>query len=204
MWIQKIGRLNLPINANTRICSDHFVSVAKRKLRPDEYPTLSSLVRNHTTTTKLRRPPTVRTIPESLSEDSDEEASVFVEGTTKSVAIQACNGSLEVIENLKGTVTQLKADATALKFCIENSAKDEQLVTFYTGFPSYASLKSCYDYLGPTVDNLMYWGSKDKDVGHGRSRVLSSFNEFFGVSSPKVRIVRTRSCLTFQYFSIHS
>ena len=25
----------------------------------------------------------------------------------------------------------------------------------------------------------MYWGSKDKDVGHGRSQALSSFNEFF-------------------------
>ena len=178
-WIHKIGRVNLPINANTRICSDHFVSAAKRKLQPDEYPTLSLPVRSHTTTTKPRRPPTVRTIPEPLSEDNDEEASVVVEGTTKSVAIQACDVSLEVIENLKGTVAQLKADATASKFCIENISKDEQLVTFYSGFPNYATLKSCYDYLGPTVDNLMYWGSKDKDVGHGRSRALSSFNEFF-------------------------
>ena len=33
--IHKIGRENLPI----RSCSDHFVSAAKRKLRPDEYPT---------------------------------------------------------------------------------------------------------------------------------------------------------------------
>ena len=178
-WIHKIGRENLPINANTRICSDHFVSAAKRKLRPDEYPTLSLPVRSHATTTKPRRPPTVRTIPESPSEDSDEEVSLIAEDSTKSVAIQASDGSLEVIEMLKGTVVQLKADITASKFCIENISKDEQLITFYTGFPSYASLKSCYDYLGPTVDNLMYWGSKDKDVGHGRSRALSSFNEFF-------------------------
>ena len=99
--------------------------------------------------------------------------------TPLSVAIQASDGSLEVIENLKGTVAQLKLDATASKFCIENISKDEQLVTFYTGFPSYATFKSCYDYLGPTVDNLMYWGSKDKDVGHGRSRALSSFNKLF-------------------------
>ena len=178
-WIHKIGRVNLPINANTRICSDHFVSAAKQKLQPDEYPTLSLPVSSHTTTTKPRRPPTVRTIPEPLSEDNDEEASVVVEGITKSVAIQACDVSLEVIENLKGTVAQLKADATASKFCIKNISKDEQLVTFYTGFPSYATLKSCYDYLGPTVDDLMYWGSKDKDIGHGKSRALSSFNEFF-------------------------
>ena len=92
--------------------------------------------------------------------------------------IQACDGSREVIEELKGTVAQLKADVAASKFCNENISKDEQLVTFYTGFPSYACLKSCYDYLGPTVDYLMYWGSKDKDVGYGRSQALSSFNEF--------------------------
>ena len=133
-------------------------------------------MRSHTTTTKPRRPPTVRTIPES---NSDEEVSLIAEDSTKSVAMQASDGSLEVIEMLKGTVVQLKADITVLKFCIENIAKDEQLITFYTGFPSYASLKSCYDYLGPTVDNLMYWGSKDKDVGHGRSRAFSSYNEFF-------------------------
>ena len=136
-------------------------------------------MRSHATTIKPRRPPTVRTIPESPSEDSDEEVSLIAEDSTKSVAIQVSDGSLEVIEMLKGTVVQLKADITASKFCIENISKDEQLIMFYTGFPSYASLKSCYDYLGPTVDNLMYWGSKDKDVGHGRSRALSSFNEFF-------------------------
>ena len=108
-------------------------------------------MRSHATTTKPRRPPTVRTIPESPSEDSDEEVSLIAEDSTKSVAIQASDGSLEVIEMLKGTVVQLKADITATKFCIKNISKDEQLITFYTGFPSYASLKSCYDYLGPTV-----------------------------------------------------
>ena len=153
----------------------------KWKLRPDEYPTLSLPVRSHTTTTKPRRPPTVGTIPESLSEDIDKEASLATEGATKSVDLQACDGSREVIEKLKGTVAQLKADVAASKFCIENISKDEQLVTFYTGFPSYASLKSYYDYLGPTMDNLMYCGSKDKDVGHRRSRALSSFNAFFMV-----------------------
>ena len=150
-WIHKIRQENLPVNTNTRIRSDHYVSAAKRKLRPDEYPTQSLPVRSHATTTKHRRPPTVRTIPESPSEDSDEEVSLIAEDNTKSLAIQASDGSLEVIEMLKGTVVQLKADITVLKFCIENISKDEQLITFYTGFPSYASLKSCYDYLGPTV-----------------------------------------------------
>ena len=59
---------------------------------------------SHTTTTNPKRPSTVRTIPESPSEDSDKEVSLVAEGTTKSVVIQASGDSLEVIEMLKGTV----------------------------------------------------------------------------------------------------
>ena len=171
----------MPVNTNTRICSDHFVSAAKRKLRPDEFPTLNLPMSSHTTITKPRKSPTVRSILELPSENSSKEAEEnLVEQDTKmSVGTQASDGLEKVIEELKGTVMQVKANLTASKFCIENISKDDQLVTFYTGFPSYATLKSCYDYLGPAVNNLMYWGSKDRDAGHGRSRTLSSFNEVF-------------------------
>ena len=67
----------------------------------------------------------------------------------------------------------------ASKFCIENIANDDPLITFYTGFPSYDSLKVCYEYLGPGVNDLKYWGSNNQDIGHGRKRLLSNFNEFF-------------------------
>ena len=40
VWIHKIGRSNLPLKSNTRICSDHFAKSRGRKLRVDEYPTL--------------------------------------------------------------------------------------------------------------------------------------------------------------------
>ena len=63
-WIHKVGRKNLPLNTNIRICSDHFVSAAKQKLRPDEFPTLGLPVRSHITITKPRKPLTVRTILE--------------------------------------------------------------------------------------------------------------------------------------------
>ena len=93
--------------------------------------------------------------------------------------MQASDGSQQEIEELKDTIIQLKADLAASKFCIENVSKDDQLVTFYTGFQNYATLKSCYDYLGPAANNLMYWGSKEKVEGHGRSNALTSLNEFF-------------------------
>ena len=82
----------------------------------------------------------------------------------------ASDVSREVIESLRNTVEKLKGDIAGSNFCIENiAAKD---LSFYTGFPSYESMMACYNYLGPGVDDLMYWGSKDKDVGHGRSRTL--------------------------------
>ena len=74
-WIHKIRWKNLPLNANTRICSDHFVSAAKRKLRPDKFPTLGLPVRSHVTITKPRKPHTVRAISEPPSESSSKEES---------------------------------------------------------------------------------------------------------------------------------
>ena len=41
IWIHKIGKSNLPINKSTRICSDHFVNAAGRRLRLDEYPLIN-------------------------------------------------------------------------------------------------------------------------------------------------------------------
>ena len=40
-WIHSIGRKNLPINANTRVCSHHFCKGGGRQLRPDEVPSLN-------------------------------------------------------------------------------------------------------------------------------------------------------------------
>ena len=190
IWVHKIGRTNLQRNSTTRVCSDHFVLAAKRKLRPDEYPTQNLPTRSHTTPARPRKPPRPRTVPEPFSEtDSDEQDTP----ERRSIGIQVCDDSPVKITYLKDTVkaleaeilqlqetvTSLKGEISASKFCIENVCKDDQDVTFYTGFPSLVHLKSCYDYLGPAVDGLKYWGSNDKEAGHGRKRTLSSYNEFF-------------------------
>jgi len=64
-------------------------------------------------------------------------------------------------------------------FVLKNVAKNNQLITFYAGFPSYESLEACYEYLGPRVSDLPYWGSNNQDVSYGRKRLLSNFNEYF-------------------------
>ena len=180
VWIQKIRRENLPLNSNTRVCSDHFVCASKRKLRPDEYPSLKLPQASHTTIFRPRKPPKQRTVPEPPTETSSSEEDIPDEDDRiNSIGTQVNDGSKELVEQLKETVKTLEAKLTETKFCIENISKDDQDLIFYTGFSNYTSFKACYDFLGPAVDDLKYWGSQDKDAGHGRKQSLSSINEFF-------------------------
>ena len=48
---------------------------------------------------------------------------------------------------------------------------DDHLVKMYTGFPSYELLVAFFDFLGPAVDNLNYWGAKD--TIHSRQKKLT-------------------------------
>ena len=41
VWVHKIGRRNLSLNDNSRVCSEHFVKSADRLLRKYEYPTMN-------------------------------------------------------------------------------------------------------------------------------------------------------------------
>ena len=38
-WIHQIGRKNLPVNRNSRVCNNHFIDSVGRRLSPDEVPT---------------------------------------------------------------------------------------------------------------------------------------------------------------------
>ena len=59
-WIHKIGRKKLPINASTRICSDHFVNATGYRLCPDEYPSVKLPILSTTISTTQRKPPKER------------------------------------------------------------------------------------------------------------------------------------------------
>ena len=117
---------------------------------------------SHTTVVRPRKSPKTRTIPEPSETSGSKEDMVEYESKI-SMGTQVTDGSEDLIEWLKETVMNLEAKPATLKFCIENISSDDQEVTFYTGFPNYICLKACYDYLGPLVDDLKYWGSKDKE-----------------------------------------
>ena len=86
----------------------------------------------------------------------------------------------EQIEEMK---EQLKHENAALKFSLVNIADNDKKVSFYTGFPTNATLMACFKFLGPTVNQLIYWNSKLDDTCEvkkkGRPRILTPIEEFF-------------------------
>ena len=64
-------------------------------------------------------------------------------------------------------------------FRIEDIAHDDHLIYFYTGFSSYDVLLAFYEFLGPAVDKLQYWGGKPGNHQRNRSTKLSPLNQLF-------------------------
>ena len=62
-------------------------------------------------------------------------------------------------------------------FSLDDIAHNDSLVRFYTGFHSYEVLLSFYEFLGPSVDNLTYWGSKS--TKRKRRMKLDPLNQLF-------------------------
>ncbi len=122
----------------------------KRLLGPDEIPTLHlpRLSRN----VVPRKPPKVRINLHSLEVSGSKEPDVL----SKEVAIQTevsctqccCESKLE---SLSSEVSELKLKCQERKFSLFNIKGDDSRISFYTGFPSYASLMTCYEFLGPAV-----------------------------------------------------
>ena len=157
------------MNSNTRICSDHFVSASKRKLQPDQYPSLKLPQASYTTIFRHRKPLKQITVPERPTETSSSEEDIPDEDDhINSIGTQVNDASKELIEQLKETVKMLEANLSETKFCIENISKDDQDFNFLHRIYQYNSFKACYDFLGPAVNDLKYWESQDKDAGHGR------------------------------------
>ena len=65
----------------------------------------------------------------------------------------------EQIEAMKQKITELERENESLKFTLDNIAYTDKKVAFYIGFPSHADLMLCFKFLGPAVNELIYWNS---------------------------------------------
>ena len=86
------------------------------------------------------------------------------------------------IEALESENLKLKEEISSIasqtrNFTINSIAADNKLVKLYTGFPSYEIFLAFYEFLGPAVDELMYWGEKEFTRKRQRKRKLSSVDQ---------------------------
>ena len=85
---------------------------------------------------------------------------------------------LEVLE-AENAQFNSQCKSTQKHFRIEDIMHSDKLVKFYTGFISYAVFIAFFEFLGPVVEHLNYWGSKDGTRTRHRSRKLDTRNQLF-------------------------
>ena len=64
-------------------------------------------------------------------------------------------------------------------FRVEQIKNDDQLIRFYTGFTSYVIFLTFFEFLGPVVNDLNYWGSKEGQHKRHCIRKLDPMNQLF-------------------------
>ena len=162
-WIHRIGRKNLPLNSNTRVCSDHFVDAVGRLLRPDEIPLLRlPVLYTAVSKAKQRKPPRNHPFLEEASHDAADHSAIgeFAlcdVGTQCEMSVghelQEARARLEILEK---QVKEQGLVLTQQKFRLSSMEGDDDKIDFYTGLPSYGALIALYKFLGPAVDTLRY------------------------------------------------
>eukprot|EP00731_Ephydatia_muelleri_P000826 Em0001g826a len=88
--------------------------------------------------------------------------------------IELLQGEILMLSRKLKTIEELK---TAV-FTIDCIANDDNLIRFYTGFTSYDTFVAFFEFLGPSVTQLDYWGEKDVRTIR-RSRKLDPINQLF-------------------------
>ena len=100
--------------------------------------------------------------------DSDVQTDIEVstdQATNTELTCEDLDILLKESESLKKEVATLQKQLRSARFSLYNISSDDVKISFYTGFPSYAALEVCYKFLGPAVNNLIYWNGKSTNSG---------------------------------------
>ena len=93
---------------------------------------------------------------------------------TQGLVHAALTARIEFLEAKNKSLTQQLA-LPKTTFRLADIEHNDVLICFYTGFPSYEILLFFYEFLGPAVHNLQYWGSKTVTKHHKKK--LDPFNQ---------------------------
>ena len=92
------------------------------------------------------------------------------------IALLARIEALEMeVHTLENKLSQKKPS----HFRLENISCNNSLVSFYTGFQTYDLLLAFYEFLGPSVNKLTYWGSDSNKSDKRRKMKLDPINQLF-------------------------
>ena len=151
-WIHLIGRKDLPINKETRVCFEHFINAHGWLLRPNKVPSLK--LPFFKPVNSKRKPPRQRlslsaTLVTASCSSSEADHSGPLDGSiqTETYTSERKLVLLQEISMLKELLKLKEEQLLKQKFRLEN--------LFYTGFQSYALLKVFFEFLGSAVDNLL-------------------------------------------------
>ena len=89
----------------------------------------------------------------------------------------ALGARVEFLEVDKSYVQSKVTNKFQFYFRVEQIADNDSLIKFYTGFDSYSLFLSFFEFLGPAVYNLNYWGDNRKTSRRRKNRVLSPLNQ---------------------------
>ena len=101
------------------------------------------------------------------------------------------------IEYLEAENAQLKKERspTDIHFRVEQVEHDDRLVRFYT---TYHIFLAFFNFLGPVVHKLNYWGSKEVSRVRNRRRKLDPENQLF-MTLVKLRLNLKTKDLAFRF-----
>ena len=110
----------------------------------------------------------------------------------------ALSARIEMLESQMQNIKDL--DSTKIRFFrLETIAGNDSLVRFYTGFISYEILLSFFDFLGPAVHRLRYWGESDRKTSRRRkNQKLDLLNQLF-LTLVKLRLNLPVKDLSFRF-----
>lgn len=123
----------------------------------------------------------VHELPSECSEESALNtagipASCANESSTNVIVHTALIARIEALE-IENKALRRQISYKSKPFRLSVIAHSDSLVHFYTGFQSYDMLLTFFDFLGPVVNHLEYWGSKGK-VSRKRKTKLDPLNQF--------------------------
>ncbi|CAB3998936.1 THAP domain-containing 11, partial [Paramuricea clavata] len=100
-----------------------------------------------------------QTLKEKI-EQLTKEHSKKVEDLTNTITVLKQEHNKKV-EELTNTITELKLKQN--EFSLETFKDNPKLFMFYTGFQSYDLFKIFFEFLGPAVNKINYWGSNTRN-----------------------------------------